>query len=363
MPETILSPEYTEIFCESIVEYLLRGGATLEVAERAVVILNKDLKIIDQYRPDFDDKISEYVSDVRELMLTKPDEHNKRKMQDDLYNLFIGLGEGVFTLQDCYTGLDLKDAEEKNTCRVALNRLVAKKIIERESAGKSGKYRIKNNKTQKIDITKADTKPIPIKLPLNIHEYVNFHKGNIIVISGESNAGKTALCLNIAKMNRDMWHINYLTSEMQDGTELRIRLDSFGDPLTIWEKMDFVYRTDNYPDVIDPDGLNIIDYMDEGKGGEAYQIPRRIREISEKLKSGIAVVCLQKHSQKAWAFGGEGTLNTARLYLSITRQGVLRIEKAKIWRNANVDPNKLYCNFKLVQGSRFIIDGVWRKND
>jgi hypothetical protein len=364
MTELILNSEYDAVFCESIIEYLIRGGATLDVCNKAIYIINKDLKIIDMSRLDLDDRIAEYVLEVKDTINTTGEEGSKkRKMQDDLYNLFLGIGEGVFTINDCYTGLNLQSAAEKSNCRMALNRLVSQGIIERESAGRSGKYRIIDKKTQKIDITHADTKPIIVKLPLNIHEYVNIHKGNVIIISGESNSGKTALCLNVARMNRDIWHINYLTSEMQDGTELRIRLEAFNEPLSIWDKIDFLYRTDSYPDVIDPDGLNIIDYLDEGKGGEAYQVPRRIREISEKLKSGIAIICLQKNSQKSYAFGGEGTMNAARLYLSITRKGVLKIEKAKMWRNVGVNPNNLYCNFKLVQGCHFIIDGVWRKND
>jgi hypothetical protein len=364
MSVNLLEPQYDTIFCESAIEYMLKGGASIDVAAQALYIYNNKYNIINIERPDLQDKIYEWVYEIREEMLGKSkDEQLKQTLQHALHNVFLGIGEGTFSTSDCYRELNLKTADEKGACRMALTRLVAQRVIEREGSGRSGQYRIINNKKNKIDITKADTKPIIVKLPLNIHEYVNIYKGNIIIISGESNAGKTGFCLNAAKMNREMWHVNYLTSEMQDGTELRIRLEAFNEPLTIWDSVDFVYRTDTYPDVIDPDGLNIIDYLDEGKGGEAYQVPRRIREISEKLKDGVAIICLQKHSQKAFAFGGEGTMNTARLYLSITRQGILRIEKAKMWRNHNVNPNGLHCRFKLVAGCKFIIDGTWRKND
>lgn len=365
MADILLSDDYKYTFCESVVEYLLRGGASLDACARVIILINKELKIINinnNSDTTLEDKISEYILEVRESMLMHPEENEKRKIQDEIYNMILGIGEGTFTLSECYTHLNLKTAEEKTSCRMALNRLVTREIIQRDSTGKSGRYRILDNKTKKIDIANADTKPIIVKYPLGIHEYVNTYKGNVVIIGGESNAGKTALCLNIAKLNREYWHVNYLSSEMQDGTELRIRLEAFNEPLSIWDSVEFVYRTDNYPDVMDPDGLNIIDYLDEGKGGEAYQVPRRIREISEKLKTGIAVICLQKHSQKSFAYGGEGTLNAARLYLSITRQGILRIEKAKMWRNHNINPNGMYCNFKLAAGCKFMIEGVWRKD-
>jgi hypothetical protein len=113
--------------------------------------------------------------------------------------------------------------------------------------------------------------------------------------------------------------------------------------------------------VIAPDDLNIIDYLDEGTGGEAYKMTRRIKDISEKLRKGIAVVCIQKSSQKQFGFGGEGTKNTARLYLTITGQNRLTIEKGKVWRNRTINPNGLFCDFKLVGGCKFIKQGEWKQ--
>jgi hypothetical protein len=352
-------------FCESIMQYLMAGGATVETCIKVLYIFNLYFILFENLKNhEIESRLEEFVLEARDLMnVGGKDEEKKRRLQDELQNLFDAVGEGSFSLSDCYNWLNITDSTSKTACRMALNRLRAKDIIQREASGKSGRYRIINRKADIIDITKAETKPIPLKLPLQINEYANIYKGNVIIIAGESNAGKTALCLNIAHMNRDLYHVNYLSSEMQDGTELRLRLDEFNRPLDDWKLIDFKFRTDNYPDVVDPRGLNIIDYLDEGKGGEAYQMPRRIRDISEKLKDGLAIIALQKSSKKAFAFGGEGTMNASRLYLSITRDGVLKIEKAKVWRNRNINPNGMYCNFKLVGGCKFIIDGVWRRKD
>ena len=267
------------------------------------------------------------------------------------------LNEGVFLLKDCYNELKLVKSEDQLTARVILSKLVKDGSIEKHG-NMRGQYRSKITDAPEIDIFSATLDEYDIKLPMGIHEYVKIHKSNIIVIAGESNAGKTALCLNIAKKNQDKG-VNYLSSEMQDGTELRIRLDAFNEPLERWKDVKFRFRTDNFPDMIDPNGLNIVDYLDEGSDGEAYKMTRRIKDISEKLKDGIAVVSIQKGSQKQFGFGGEGTKNAARLYLTITQQNRLTIEKGKVWRNPNINPNGLFCDFKLIAGCKFKKVGGW----
>jgi len=267
------------------------------------------------------------------------------------------LNEGVFLLKDCYNELKLVKSEDQLTARVVLSKLVKDGSIEKHG-NMRGQYRSKTTDAPEIDIFSATLDEYDIKFPMGIHEWVKIHKSNIVLIAGESNAGKTALCLNVAKLNPNK-KVNYLSSEMQDGTELRIRLDAFNEPLEKWKDVKFRFRTDNFPDMIDPNGLNIVDYLDEGSDGEAYKMTRRIKDISEKLQDGIAVVCIQKSSQKQFGFGGEGTKNAARLYLTITQQNRITIEKGKVWRNATINPNGLFCDFKLVAGCKFKREGDW----
>jgi hypothetical protein len=155
--------------------------------------------------------------------------------------------------------------------------------------------------------------------------------------------------------------VNYMSSEMKEGSELKIRMDEFHVGDSAWRAIKFTFRTDNYPDKINPDGINIIDYLDEGSDAEAYKMPMRIRLIADKLQSGIVVIAIQKDPNKQFGFGGAGTMNRSRVYLTIQRKGILTIEKAKIWRDKNDNPDRKFIQFKLAAGCRFTPVGQWKK--
>lgn len=264
------------------------------------------------------------------------------------------------SLPTCYSDLGIKTPQDKAACRMAFKRLVAREKLE-PVRDRSGVYRILIEDEEVIDFMGADITPYPIKFPLSVHEYVSIHPGNVLIVAGESNAGKSAMCLNVAKMNCHVHPVNYMSSEMQDGAELRIRLQKFGEALENWKKIKFTFRTDDFPAKIDPDGLNIIDYLDEGTDAEAYKMPMRIRQIADRLKKGVALIALQKDPNKGLGFGGSGTLNRSRLYMTLATDGTMKIVKAKIWRNDNINPNGMFCRFKLVGGAKFIKESEWQK--
>lgn len=279
--------------------------------------------------------------EIRELVLTT---------SDDFLTTFV------------YQTLNLTTRDDKKHAVKVLERLCKEKIIQR-SGNKNGCFRLVDTSSPIIDIENADTTPFPLKMPFEIHLKVKVHASNIIIIAGESNSGKTALCMAICNMNRHLekqyGKIKYFSSEMENGVELKIRLEEFGDNVN-WNHVEFRFRTDNYPDVIDPDGLNIIDYMDEGKD-EIYKMTNRIRAVGHKLRKGVVIICIQKSSTKDFGFGGEGTKNAARLYMTISNKNILKIEKAKIWASRHDNPNNQFIQFKLAKGCEFIKTSQWEK--
>jgi len=209
-----------------------------------------------------------------------------------------------------------------------------------------------------IDFKQAGKRtPLNIGLPFDIHKKVNIYPGNVIVLAGAPNAGKTAFMLTTIRLNMYDFPIYYFSSEM-GAEELAIRLEKFpGMELDDW-RFEARERAGNYADAIVPDAINVIDYW-EFSGGEAfYQIGEGLRAVWEKLGTGIAIVALQKGRNRDIGRGGEFGLEKPRLYLSMGA-GRLTIVKGKNRANPAVNPDGLTCDFSLTDGCNFRITREW----
>jgi len=215
---------------------------------------------------------------------------------------------------------------------------------------RSGMYRYIDGKMDEIDFINVDTRPFPIKYPFDVHELVDTYKKSLVVLAGEPNAGKTAYLLNLAYKNRDE-KPDYFTSEM-GGAELHIRLKKFNHPFSEWQKIRFIAKSGDFKDVINPNGLNIIDYLEVSK--DFYEIGGMLTDIFNNLDEGVAVVAIQKPKGREIGVGGERTLDKARLYMSI-EPGILKIVKGKLWRQECVNPNGMSIRWTLGGGANFKI--------
>jgi len=265
---------------------------------------------------------------------------------------------GVFTNKDIYQELDIRKRKDKKNVSTILARMEKEGLIER-SRKRSGVWRRIDDEAEPMDFVNAPVEEVPVKWPFGIEEMVRIFPRNIIVVAGHSNAGKTCFLFNFIRMNMEMedYDIYYFNSEMGE-IELKERLGKFeGMDLDSWKFYPFE-RSCDFHDVIRPDDINIIDYLEIGDS--FYMVANQIAEIHRSLSKGIAIIALQKDRGRDYGRGASFSLEKPRLYLSID-PGRIKIVKAKNWRTEE-NPNGLIRYFKIIQGAKFIPDGDWHKD-
>ena len=271
-------------------------------------------------------------------------------------------GSRWFETPELDRDLGIASVTDKNNRREIMLRLLDKESIERH-AKEQKRWRFVNKQLVALDFKNAtNAGALPIKWPLKIHEYVNLFPGNLVVVAGATNAGKTALLLNVVYLNQFSLKlpIYYFCSEMGE-VELRERLEQF-DGLAIqeWNFKPFDRSTD-FADVIAPDCLNMVDYLE--MTDDLFAINSHLTAITRKLGNGLAIVAIQKKVNAKFGRGQEFSAEKSKLYLSMDETKIT-IVKGKSWVNKKVNPNGLSARFNLLHGSEFEMTQEWeRTND
>lgn len=284
----------------------------------------------------------------------------KKKTLAELVREYCLSTSGVFLSTDVYHCLQLSTREEKKNVSTIMKRLSEEGIIEK-TGNRNGNFRRIEGECDIIKWWESSGDFVPIKFPLDIHDYCHLYPKNIAVIAGAPNAGKSAFLLEFCRLNMVNHKIRYLSSEMVDN-ELKKRIEKFCIEHDMrfddWKKIDFRERSKGFADVIDPDGVTIIDYLECNT--DFYMMGAWIKDIFDKLKTGICLIAIQKKpgDDNQMGRGGLGTLEKPRLYLSMDN-GKISIIKGKNWAIEGVNPNGLQKKFALVQGSKFIDMGTW----
>ncbi len=248
----------------------------------------------------------------------------------------------------------LQTFKEKERRRQALHRMRGEGVIE----SSNGQWRVKNLEAEPIDYLNAQGIPVPVKWPFGIEKYVKMFQHNIAIIAGAKDAGKTSFLLNFVLLNMyDFGNIHYFSSEMY-ADELKERLSLF-EQLGMIGLHDWCFdprsRNGDFQDVIDPTGINLIDFLEVTEN--FAEVGRPIRAIFDKLTTGIAIIALQKNPSTSdyeilLARGGTGTMEKARLYLALD-VGKLKIVVGKNKVNPRVDPVNKTWKFQLESGCKY----------
>jgi len=322
---------------------LIKGGMQEEIARN---VLNRlALSCI----PPFDAKDAQIKIDSSINRVVRRERNLSEEIKD-----WVKTTEGYFQTTEIHAELRLTTPEEKKACYSMLLRMAERGKIEKHGQ-RRGCFRVVDNTCEDIDFLSAPDSTFDINWPFRIEDLVQIMPGNIVVVAGEPNAGKTAFLLNVVKDNMHRHDVYYFSSEM-GSLELKKRLKKFDAPLGDW-----IFhpkeRTSNFADVIKPDAINIIDFLEVYD--EFYKIGGLIKDIYDKLNKGIAIIAIQKNKGSDYGLGGNRGLEKARLYLTM-EPGKARIVKAKNWKTFE-NPNGLEIDFKLAEGCKFFTDKGWHR--
>lgn len=276
---------------------------------------------------------------------------------------WISVAPGIFEIKDIARDLNLNDINNLKLIWAMLDKMIKEGIVEK-SGNRRGSYRIKEGNFEEMDFDAAEGEVINISWPLEVEQLYRCYPGSVAVLAGVMGSGKTTFSLNYCLKNLKEHKVTYLSSEL-GVLELRDRIALFGYPRDVWKPATFKKVTSNFEDAIDPDGVNIVDYLE--LYDELWKMGLLIKNINDRLKSGTALIMLQRPHGRAVAKGGEATLEKPRLYLSMDQpfgeDHRIAVLKAHNWRDSSDNPRNKVRRFKIYKGSKIEATSDWEREE
>jgi hypothetical protein len=285
-------------------------------------------------------------------------ERKERNLTEDLRR-WIDLTSAYFSLTEAYDPLQILTSQ-KNTVHQLMHRFVKEGYVERHP-NKNGIYRRIDRTIDFMDFANADIEnTVNLSLPLGLQHKTKIFPKGVVIVAGVSGMGKTLFCFNTIVENRGRMPIFYFNSEM--GPEaLKQKLSHFPISISEWVKaMKVIDNWDfgNISDKIQPDALNVIDYL-EPDGDKPYNIHGVISAIIRRLNKGTALIAIQKKPGATMGTGGIFSIKAATLALALD-WGKIEIVKNR-FRESDMQPGFNKINFEVHQGYKFEKQGDWYK--
>lgn len=279
---------------------------------------------------------------------------------------FIRVTTGDFSVTNMDKELGCVTKRDMAAARKALSR--RKDSTVEKVGSRDGWWRRIDTDIEHVDFNEDQGATSDVLLPLELSSLVNVCEGNIILIAGEYNSGKTTFALNTLHMNKNRMKIRYITSEMRAG-EFKARWRTFKElPESFWlpdEMTEYVQLRNNLPALILPDGLTIVDYL-EFRDGDYTQGAEYMRQIHDKLKTGVCIVCNQQKEGARLPRSGDLIMEKPRLAITFRKSttmdenviGIAEVMKAKNVRLGKLDGKKLKYELQD-KGSKFQVLTNW----
>lgn len=267
---------------------------------------------------------------------------------------WVTLAQGQFTSKQIWSELNILAPENKAYLRVCLNRMADSGIITKTSV--DGTFRKIDNEKKPIDWAMADASAtFDVKWPFELEKYALMYPKNVAIIAGSKQEGKTTFLYNFLKLNLGLaskYKIELFNSETGK-EQMQDRFFSLGvpsdAPFMVYE------RYDNFADILDPDAITIIDYLD--MNSDFYLAGLEIDNIFRKLRNGICIIGMQipppvvsiykgvkKVVNRDYAYGGGTTAKRAFIYVSMSSH-ILKLKHAKKPTNPKIHPENMQWSY------------------
>ncbi len=293
-----------------------------------------------------------------------------KELTQGIIEQWVSLTKGTFSVRDIWSEIGIESTEGKSYLRKILDRICEKGTIQRVDKG-FGNYRVIDGQAPVIDWQNADSENIiPLTWPFEIEKYALLYPKNVVIIAGSKQEGKSTFLYNFIKLNMhanvkivdgksvnqsDLYNSETGPEQMKDRfTDLGMAEDA---AFNVYE------RYDNYADIIHPEHISVIDYLD--MNSEFYLAGAEIDAIFRKLTTGIAVIGMQipppsttfvkgvKHTiDRDYAYGGGTTAKRAFIYLSLSSHK-LKIKHVKKPAQKNIHPENMTFSYNFDEHGQF----------
>jgi len=328
---------------------LVKGNMPQEEIEYFLMLVAQTL-----CNPPMDEKVA--LEKIKSAL--QRDVRRKGSIAQDVRD-FLEVTTGKFRVTDLERAVTTVTKGNNKAILMSLSRLCKEGIIERLQ--EPGTYRMveKIESVNIRDVVEED--PQEIWLPFGLDRYVDVYPGNLIIIAGVTNAGKSAVILNMIRKNMDRRKCWYFSTEMNAET-IRKRLKKSKHDLSSWN-FEIIENWDQSAQTMKPDDLNFCDWIDPGE--EPFRVVAKLSEIQARMRKGMAIVAMQKNLNTESAIGGQQTKSKAAIYLTVdpvdindfTRGHKMKVVKAKAFDGEN--PNGFECRFKIINGIDFFEMEPW----
>ena len=264
-----------------------------------------------------------------------------------------------FDLDTICRHIDVKTRDSRQSVAKKLAYEVNHQKLEKSVNFRPPLYRVIDHSIIRMNWLGARSSSSPLQWPRGRDETtfgfdgrVEIPEKGLIVIAGVTNVGKSVFCRNFLWANMDIQPCFYFSSETSesDFADYASRM-TWAEPVDLdgKPKFDLIWRNKDWHDVIQPDAINIIDWLN--LGDSFYQIGTVLEGIKNRLNKGIALIAIQKDPTKELGMGGMWSQHLSSLYLTMD-YGRMTVKKAKKWHTWN--PNGKTFGFDIMdRGTHF----------